>query len=277
MIERNSATISLRKQCELLSLNRSSVYYKETMPEQETSIQNEISDLWHETPVYGYRRIWAILRRRGYEINRKRVQRLMREANLMALYQKPRTSIRNPKRPVYPYLLRGKPIDKPNQVWVTDLTYIKMTKGFVYMMAIMDVYSRKIVAWDLGNSMDIEFCLGVLKKAFTLGVPEILNTDQGSQYSSRQWIEAVQGMKTLVSMDGKGRWADNIPIERFWRTVKWEHLYLRSYETIREAKETVREFIEFYNLRRVHQSLGYNTPEEIYREQKKAPSNFRSL
>ncbi len=272
MIERTSKKISLRKQCYLLSLNRSSLYYSGVPKcEDESKIVNEISEIWHEIPVYGYRRIWAELRRRGYEINRKRVQRLMKEAGLSAIYPGPKTSAGNPEHKIYPYLLRGMEINRPNQVWMTDLTYIKMPQGFVYLMAIIDVYSRKVISWDLGNSMDLGFCLGVLKKAFLIGKPDILNTDQGSQYTSPQWIETVKEMKVLVSMDGKGRWADNITIERFWRTIKWEHLYLRSYETVKKIKESIAEFMGFYNQRRVHQSLDYNTPEEIYAEHKKAP------
>ena len=272
MIERESKKISLRKQCYLLSLNRSSLYYSGVlMCEEESKIINEISEIWHEIPVYGYRRIWAELRRRGYKINRKRVQRLMKEAGLSAIYPGPKTSKGNPEHKIYPYLLKGMEINRPNQVWMTDLTYIKMPQGFIYLMAIIDVYSRKVIGWDIGNSMDLEFCLGVLKMAFAIGKPDILNTDQGSQYTSPQWIEAVEKMNVLVSMDGKGRWADNIMIERFWRTVKWEHLYLRSYETVREVKESIAEFIGFYNQRRVHQSLEYNTPEEIHAGHKKAP------
>ncbi len=277
MIEKESTGLSLRAQCKLLSLNRSSLYYKEVTCADESKIINEISEIWHEVPVYGYRRIWAELRRRGYNINRKRVQRLMGEAGLYAIYQEPKTSVGNPAHKIYPYLLRGVTINKPNQVWATDLTYIKMPQGFVYLMAILDVYSRKIIAWDLGNSMDLEFCLGILKRAFKIGKPEILNTDQGSQYTSSQWIEEVEGMGALVSMDGKGRWADNIPIERFWRTVKWEHLYLYSYETIKEIKLSIARFMDFYDNRRVHQSLNYNTPEEIYRGYKKAPDVILGL
>ena len=258
------AILSVRDQCALLCCNRSSFYYAPVECAGDTELLNEISEVWHEIPVYGYRRLWAALRRKGHEINQKRVQRLMREAGLMAIYQRPKTSILNPEHKVYPYLLRGLPIVSPNQVWATDLTYIKMSKGFMYLMAIMDVYSRKVLTWDLGNSMDLSFCLGILERALRQAKPGIMNTDQGSQYTSLQWINMVEGAGGQVSMDGIGRWADNIPIERFWRTIKWEHLFLRGFETPRDVKNSLTEFIEFYNTRRLHQALNYNTPDEIY-------------
>lgn len=264
MIERNQATLSVRRQCDLLSLNRSSLYYTPSECSDDIKLVNAISEIWDEIPVYGYRRITAQLRRAGFEVNRKRVARLMKEAGLQAIYQKPKTSVSNDEHKKYPYLLRGLVIGRPHQVWVTDLTYIKMPRGFVYLMGIMDVYSRKILAWDVGITMDLSFCLVILEEALKIGTPEIVNTDQGSQYTALEWIALVESCQAQVSMDGVGRWADNIPIERFWRTVKWEHLFLRDLATPLAVKASMGEFIEFYNNRRLHQTLGYNTPEEVY-------------
>jgi putative transposase len=194
----------------------------------------------------------------------------MQEAEICAIYRKPKMSLCTKEHVIYPYLLRGLTIDRANQAWATDITYIKMPKGFVYLMAIMDVFSRKILAWDVGNSMDLSFCLPILKEALSKGTPDILNTDQGSQFTSQQWIAEVQAAGAQVSMDGKGRWADNIPIERFWRTVKWEHLFLTSNETIVCVYKSIKEFIHFYNNSRLHQSLGYNTPQEVFEGSKSA-------
>ena len=264
MIDKNYDDLSVRQQCLLLGLNRSSLYYEPVNCTSDSILLNQINDLWIKIPSYGYRRICAHLKRDGIEVNRKRVQRLMQEAGLEAIYQKPKMSVGNKEHVIYPYLLRGLIINRPNQVWVTDITYIKMPRGFVYLMAIMDVFSRKVIAWDVGNSMDLNFCLPILEKALKIGTPDIFNTDQGSQFTSTPWINMVQEVNVQVSMDGKGRWADNIPIERFWRTVKWEHLFLCSNETIGEVHASIAAFIAFYNVERVHQSLDYNTPEEVY-------------
>jgi putative transposase len=264
MIDKNYDALSVRQQCQLLGLNRSSLYYEPVNCTSDSILLNQINDLWMKIPSYGYRRICAHLKRDGIEVNRKRVQRLMQEAGLEAIYQKPKMSVGNKEHVIYPYLLRGLIIDRPNQVWVTDITYIKMPRGFVYLMAIMDVFSRKVIAWDVGNSMDLNFCLPILEKALMLGTPDIFNTDQGSQFTSQPWINMVQEANVQVSMDGKGRWADNIPIERFWRTVKWEHLFLCSNETIGEVHASIAAFISFYNFERVHQSLDYNTPMEVF-------------
>ena len=193
-------TLSIRSQCALLCLNRSTLYYKPSERLEDMYLANEISEIWHEIPIYGYRRICEELKRRGYEINRKKVLRLMRESGLQAIYPKKKTSIKTEGDRIFPYLLRGITIERPNQVWATDLTYIKVLQGFVYLMAIIDVYSRKIVAWDVSNTMDLVFCLGVLKEALERAVPDILNTDQGSQYTSPDWTQTVMeaGAKCLV-------------------------------------------------------------------------------
>jgi len=264
MIEKNHKSLSVRKQCSVLELNRSTLYYEAVEGLEDTQLANEIHELWIEMPFYGYRRITAELRRRGYSINEKRVLRLMRKMNVQALYPRPKTTIRSARDPVYPYLLKDLGITRPNQVWATDITYIKMPVGFAYLVALIDVYSRYVVAWRLSNTMDTHFCLEMLDEALCYACPEILNTDQGSQFTSGDWIGRVQGFGILVSMDGKGRWVDNIIIERFWRTLKHEHVLLHSFGDLKQACESIGEFIKLYNFRRLHQSLGYQTPAEVY-------------
>ena len=264
MIEMNHQNLSVRKQSALLQINRSTLYYEPIEAVDDTNLANEIHELWLEMPFYGYRRVTAELRRRGNLINEKRVLRLMREMNVQALYPRPKTTIRSAKDPVYPYLLNGLEIVRPNQVWATDITYIKMPVGFAYLVALIDVHSRYVLAWRLSNTMDTHFCLEMLDEALFYACPEILNTDQGSQFTSRDWIECVEGSGILVSMDGKGRWVDNIIIERFWRTLKHEHVLLHSFEDLRQARRSIGEFMTLYNHKRLHQSLGYRTPAEVY-------------
>jgi putative transposase len=198
----------------------------------------------------------------------------MKLMNLEALYAKPKLSEPHPGHKIYPYLLKGLVIDRPNQVWSTDITYIKMPQGFVYLVAIIDVYSRYIVSWRLSTSLDTAFCLDMLRSAFCIGTPKILNTDQGCQFTSIDWINMVEGAGVKVSMDGKGRWLDNIPIERFWRTLKQENIFLKAYETVAEVRQGVKEFIELYNEERLHSSIGYANPGVVYRSEKSAPSYF---
>ncbi len=280
MIDRTHESLSVRKQCSLLGVNRSTLYYEAVDTAEDASLANEIYELWLKMPFYGYRRVTAELQRKGYEINPKRVLRLMREMNLQALYPRPKTTIRSTKDPVYPYLLKGLDVYCPNQVWATDITYIKMPIGFAYLVAIIDVYSRYIIAWRLSNTMDTHFCLEMLDEALSCACPEILNTDQGSQFTSSDWIERVQRAGVKVSMDGKGRWIDNVIIERFWRTLKHEHVLLHSFDDLRQARRSIGNFITLYNHRRLHQSLGYRTPAEVYRlvtlekDQKLSKSQF---
>lgn len=259
-----SKDLSVRAQVRLLGLNRSTLYYTPSECLEDMWMANEISELWHEIPVYGYRRICAELQRRGYTINHKRVLRLMRESDLMAIYPKKKTRIKAEGHVLFPYLLRGLSITKPNQVWATDLTYIKVLQGFVYLMAMIDVYSRKIIAWNVSNSMDLALCLSILEEGLQRATPAIINTDQGSQYTSPEWTKRVLGAGSRVSMDSVGRWADNIPIERFWRTLKYENLFLKGLSTVDDVRQCVDKFIVFYNERRLHSALGYNTPHEIY-------------
>lgn len=265
MIEKSHLSLSVRRQCDLLGLARSTLYYQPYDAAEEVILTNLISEIWHEIPVYGYRRITASLNRLGHNVNHKRVLRLMKESGLQAIYPKRRLSQPDPSHKIYPYLLRGLEITTPNQVWATDLTYIRLGQGFGYLMAIIDVFSRKIIAWDVGNSMETGFCLGILSQGLSVARPQILNTDQGSQYTSKEWIYQVESNNIRVSMDGVGRWADNIPIERFWRTVKWENLYLGGCRNVLEVRTSLEEFMEFYNTRRLHSALDYATPDEVYR------------
>lgn len=266
MIDMRHESLSVRRQSDLLQINRSTLYYKPTRNEDEEDalVANEIHDIWREMPFYGYRRIRAELKRRGHPINEKRVRRLMEEMNIKALYPRPRTTIRAAKDQIYPYLLKDLTINRPNQVWATDITYIKMPIGFAYLVALIDVHSRYVVAWRLSNTMDTHFCLEMLDDALLTACPEILNTDQGSQFTSGEWIARVTTAGVRVSMDGKGRWIDNVIIERFWRTLKHEHVMLYSFEDLRQVRQSIGEFIKLYNHKRLHQSLEYLTPAEVY-------------
>ncbi len=286
MIESNNSALSIRKQCQMLSINRSVVYYKPNlaMPSvitaeattfgsdpiattslaSDTELANQIHDLWMQMPFYGYRKITAELNRRGYAVNHKRVARIMRQMNISAIYPKPRTSIKDQSHKVYPYLLRGLIINHPNQVWMVDITYLKMPIGFAYLVAIIDVYSRYVLAWSIANTMDTTFCIEVLTKSLTISCPEIINSDQGSQFTSLEWTSSLTEAKIRISMDGKGRWIDNVFIERFWRTVKYEHFFLYGFNDLKEVRNSVGEFIELYNHKRLHQRLNYNTPAEVF-------------
>ena len=274
MIDQKHDFLSIRKQCNVLGIWRSNVYYESLQNKEESILANEIRDLWLDIPAYGYRRITAELHRRGYDINHKHVLRLMRDMHIQALYPKPKTSICNTKHKIYPYLLRDLSITKPNHVWSTDITYIKMPQGFVYLTSLIDIYSRFIIGWRLSNTLDETFCEEALNSAFQYGKPEILNTDQGSQFTSEAWISCLVKNNIKISMDGKGRWADNIIIERFWRTLKHEHILLHAFESVKEIKESIKKFIMVYNYKRLHQSLGYKTPAEVYFEQQKHVAKY---
>lgn len=257
--------LSIRCQAELLSLSRSAMYYKPRMAAVlEVCIANEISEIWLESPFYGRRRIAAALERRGHCVNEKRVRRLMRAMKIEAIYPKPKLSQANVAHKRYPYLLRNRELLGANQAWCTDITYIKIASGFVYLVGLIDVYSRYVVAWKLSITLDTEFCLSMLKEGLGKAVPGIINSDQGCQFTSAAWIEMVENAGVQVSMDGRGRWADNIPIERFWRTLKYENVFLQCFESVSDARQKLGEFIEFYNERRLHQSLDYATPSEVW-------------
>lgn len=275
MIDR-SIELSIRCQSKLLSIHRSNIYYEAVTPGDETILANEIHSIWCADVCGGYRKITAMLQRRGYTINHKRVLRIMREINIKAIYPKRRTSIPDKKHKKYPYLLRDLVIYKPNQVWSTDITYIKIGGGWMYLVAILDVYSRYVLSWGLSNSLETEFCKEALGRAFCTVTPEILNTDQGVQFTSEEWIKFVLEHNVKVSMDGVGRWADNIYSERFWRTGKYEHIYLHSFDSVKELKQSLAKFVQHYNCSRLHQNLDYNTPYEVYTGKTQAPSVCRA-
>lgn len=265
MIEPMNPEIPIYRQCELLGLGKSSYYYE---PVQENEYNLELMKLIDEqytrSPFYGTRRMTAWLRRQGHKVNRKRVQRLMRLMGIEAIYPKKRLSISSEESKKYPYLLRGLEIREPDQVWSADITYIRMERGFLYLMAIMDWHSRYVLAWEMSNTLEVGFCLEALEKALRISKPEIFNSDQGSQFTSRKFTEVLEGRGIKISMDGRGRVFDNIFIERLWRTVKYEEVYIHSYETVREAREGLERYFRFYNTERLHESLGYRTPEEVY-------------
>ena len=264
MIDEQHAKLSIRRQCELLATVRSTHYYEPAPRRDDTELANEIHEIWLDMPFYGYRRITAELKRRKHVVNHKRVSRLMAAMDIMALYPKPKTTVASSDHKIYPYLLRNLKIVCPNQAWSTDITYIKMPNGFVYLVALIDIYSRYVLTWRISNTLDKSFCLDMLAHGLTLGKPEIINTDQGCQFTSFDWINMVEGHGVLVSMDGRGRWIDNVFIERLWRTIKHEHVYLYSFDSVGQLKQSIGEFIDMYNTRRLHQSLGYRTPAEVY-------------
>jgi len=260
--------LSVRRQCELLDISRSVLYYlPKGEPEENLRIMREIDELHMEDATAGSRRMRNYLRRRGWpNIGRSRVKRLMRLMGIDAVYPRKRTTIPGGPSGIYPYRLRGLVIDRPNQVWCADITYIPMARGFMYLFAVMDWYSRKILAWELSNTLDTGFCLRTLNKAVAAAgtVPEILNTDQGCQFTSDEWSGRLKELGIIISMDGKGRWLDNVVIERFWRSIKYEDIYLKSYENGWELERGIEAYMIRYNFKRPHQSLEDATPEEVY-------------
>lgn len=265
MIAPNLDQISLARQCELLDVSRSGYYYRSAgESEYNLTLMRLIDEQYTKRPFYGSPRMTVWLRRQGHPVNEKRVARLMTLMGLQAIYPKPNLSIGNQKASKYPYLLRGVKIERPNQVWASDITYIRLSKGFIYLTAIMDWRSRYVVSWAVSISLETEFCLAALEQALQQGRPEIFNTDQGVQFTDRNFIDKLESKGILVSMDGKGRCFDNIFTERLWRTVKCEDVYLKNYESVSEAKQGLREYLEFYNNERPHQALGYRTPAEVW-------------
>jgi putative transposase len=265
MIEPGNKEITIKRQCDLLDIARSTYYYKPVENEEDEQYKLLIFEEYKESPFFGYRKITEALQKKDYIINRKRVLRLMREMGIQAIYPKPNLSKAAQDHKKYPYLLKDLVIDHPNQVWATDITYIKLFGGYVYLVAIIDLYSRKVLSWKISNTMDVSFCLEALFEAFEkYGQPEIFNSDQGSQFTSIDFTKELDNKKIRISMDGKGRATDNIYIERLWRSLKYEDIYIREYETITECALGVRKYFEFYNTQRFHQSLKYKTPDEIY-------------
>jgi putative transposase len=265
MIEREG-TLTVKRQCELLELNRTGVYYlPRPVSDADLKLMRRIDELHLEHPYYGARRLAKQLRREGFAVGRLHVKTLMLRMGIEAIYRKPRTSIPARLSSIYPYLLGGLAIERPNQVWSSDITYIPMAHGFLYLVAILDVTSRKVLAFRLSNTLTAEFCVAALEEALRrFGKPEIFNTDQGSQFTSEDWIRVLKDAGVRISMDGKGRWIDNVFIERLWRTVKYENVYLHAYRDGREAQQRLAAYFALYNARRLHQSLDYRTPDEVY-------------
>ncbi len=267
MKNKDYKNISLSRQCELLNISKGTLYYE---PVEIDPYNLELMDLldrqYTETPFYGSRRMTAWLIRLGYPVNRKRVQRLMRLMGLEAIYPKPNLSKRRQDHEIYPYLLKGLKIQKPDHVWSTDITYIRVGRGFVYLTAIIDWFSRYVISWRLSNTLEPDFCVEALNEALALSQPLIFNTDQGSQYTSKQFIAPLKDHGVRISMDSKGRALDNIFVERLWRTIKYEEVYIKEYRTARDAYLSLKKYLLFYNNERLHQSLGYCTPNEVYHQ-----------
>lgn len=267
LIEPAHASLSVRRQCELLGLNRSGLYYE---PVGETAenlrLMRRIDEQYTACPFYGSRRMTAWLIEQGEEVNRKRVQRLMRQMGLEAIYPKPKLSAAGKGHRIYPYLLRGVKIERPNQVWSADITYVPMSAGFMYLAAVIDWFSRYVVAWRLSNTLDGTFCLEMLEEALRGGRPEVFNTDQGVQFTAEAFTRTLEVAGVAVSMDGRGRALDNVFVERLWRSVKYEDIYLQCYDDVPGLRQGMERYFAFYNEERLHQSLAYRTPAVVYRE-----------
>jgi putative transposase len=261
-----SESLSISGQCRLLSISRSSFYYQpKPMKEEDLALMRLIDEQFLKTPTWGSRSMRNHLRRLGYKVNRKRIQRLMRIMGLEPIYPKPRTSRPHPDHKVYPYLLRDLTIDHPNQVWTSDITYIPMSRGFMYLVAVMDWHSRKILSWRVSNTLESEFCIEAVEQAILrYGKPEIFNTDQGAQFTSRGFVGLLESHGIQVSMDGRGRAQDNIFIERLWWTLKYHYLYLHAFDNGSELRQGLHQWVNFYNQERFHQALDNLTPDEIY-------------
>lgn len=266
MIDKKNPVLSIRQQCQLLKLPRAGYYTeKNPMKDKDKEMLDKIDEIYLDLPEYGSRRMVKALRKEGYPVGRTKVRNLMKKGGIEAIYPKKRLSIPGKGHKIYPYLLKGVKIDRPNKVWASDITYIRMHKGFLYLVAVIDVYSRFITSWRLSNTLEGEFCREALKEAIkNYGTPEYFNTDQGSQFTSDEFTKILKVDDIKISMDGKGRWIDNIFIERFWRTLKYTEVYIKSYQDVRDCKNNLEEFIDKYNNRRLHQSLGYETPAEVY-------------
>jgi putative transposase len=261
-----TAELSVNRQCRLLGVSRSTAYYQPvSIREEDLLVMRVIDEVHLERPFLGSRRLVDELGDRDMQVNRKRVQRLMRVMDIEAIYPKPRTSRPAVGHKIYPYLLGGIDITRPNQVWSADITYLPMSRGFAYLVAIMDVYSRKVLSWRLSNSMDVSFCIDALTEALELyGNPEVFNSDQGAQFTSATFTSVLEEQGVRISMDGKGRWIDNVFIERFWRSLKYEEVYLKAYADLNEARLGLSNYLRYYNGGRRHSSLDRRTPDEVY-------------
>ena len=265
MIETDHRRLSIRRQCELVGLSRASLYYQ-LAPESALNLvlMREIDEQYMRTPFYGWPRMTAYLRRQGYKVNPKRIRRLLHKIGLVAIYPKKNTSKRDHAHKIYPYLLRGLKIVRPNQVWSADITYVPMNQGFMYLVAIIDWYSRYVLSFQLSNTLDGHFCQETLKMALLMATPEIFNTDQGVQFTAHPFTHTLHAAGVRISMDGRGRAFDNIFIERLWRSVKYENIYLNDYASVPALDVGLARYFSFYNEERPHQSLGYQVPSEVY-------------
>ncbi len=267
MVEKTHPALSIVRQCEILNIHRSGLYYKPcSESEFNLRLMFEIDKMHLNRPYYGVRRLTVELQKMGYAVGRKLVRRLMKVMGIEAMYPRPRTTQPGQGHKIYPYMLNGLNINRPNQVWQTDITYVPMKRGYMYLMAIIDVYSRYVVGWSISNSMEAEWCAGVVEDAIAKhGTPEIFNTDQGSQFTSELFTSMLTGHNIKISMDGKGRAIDNIFIERLWRSVKQENIYINAYETGLDLYKGVEAYFKDYNHVRIHQSLDYSTPVQRYK------------
>jgi len=265
MIDRDHR-LSVTRQAELISLSRASVYYEPVaMSAADLQLMRRLDELHLELPFCGSRMLRDLLVKEGFVVGRKHVATLMRRMGIEALYQRKNTSRRHPAHPVFPYLLRGLQIDRSNQVWAADITYIPMARGFVYLIAVIDWFSRKILAWRISNSLSADFCVEAVEEAIArYGRPEIFNTDQGSQFSSAAFLELLRRHTIRISMDGRGAWRDNVFVERLWRSIKYEEVYLHAYDSVSAAKVGIARYVAFYNTRRPHTALDRETPDHVY-------------
>jgi putative transposase len=272
MVETWKKTLPLKTQAELLSISRSSLYYRPKGPAaHEIQAKRRIDELYTAHPFLGSRKI-AVLLRKEMKISRPTVQKYMRQMGIQALYPAPKLSQPHPEHKIYPYLLRGLSIDRPNQVWGLDITFIRMPRGWLYLVAVLDWYARFVVAWELSQSLALTFVLDVIDRALQQAVPEICNTDQGSQFTSPRFTKRLLAAGAQVSMDGRGRFADNIFTERLWRSLKYEEVYLHDYAGPREAWQSIKQYFVFYNFQRPHQALDYRTPAELYLDSAPVPT-----
>jgi putative transposase len=279
LVERENGVVSIRRQCELLGIARSGVYRRPAVTEgSDLALMRRLDELFTSWPFLGSRRMTRMLRAEGHAVNRKRIRRLMREMGIAALGPKPRTTKPAPGHKIFPYLLRGLVIDRPNQVWCADITYIPIGRGFLYLVAIMDWASRALLAWRLSNTMDGSFCVSALEEALArFGKPDIFNTDQGSQFTSAAFTGTLGSAGIRISMDGRGRWMDNVFIERLWRSLKYEDIYLKGYADGHEAHAGIACWVVFYNHQRPHQALGYGTPMTVWREGRTGPLGAQAV
>ena len=268
MIEAIHSDISIQRQCDLIGLSRSSYYYTENLKGHQSPenlfYMSLIDQKYIERPFYGSRRMAHYLHNLGYQVNRKRIRRLMQIMGIQAIYPRPRTSIKGKDHKIYPYLLRGLNIDRIDQVWAADITFIPMAYGFMYLVAIIDWFSRYVLSWELSNTLDSDFCVTALTRSLKYGIPDIFNSDQGSQFTSHDFTDQLLTAGIQISMDGRGRVMDNIFIERLWRSLKYEDIYIKEYETVKQLYQGLEQYFDFYNNDRPHQSLGYKTPAMVY-------------